>query len=138
MAARLLRAAAAFFGVAAVLILFAGARADDKIDCDNAMNQNDMNICASQDFDRSDAKLNKVYKALVAKLEGKEIDQLKEAQRAWLTYRDAECRYTVRQNEGGSIYPTVWFGCLTQQTETRTKQLQAHLDCMNNSDDCTE
>jgi len=120
------------------MTLFAGARADERIDCDNAMAQNDINICASRAYDAADARLNQIYRKLIARLDASEAAQLKNAERSWIGYRDSECRYTVRLNEGGSIYPTVWFGCLTQQTESRTKVLKAHLDCINNSDDCTE
>ena len=114
------------------------ARADDRIDCAHAVNQNDMNVCAQQDFQKSDGRLNAVYRKLVGKLDAREKEQLKTAQKAWLAYRDAECTYTVRNNEGGSIYPLVWSGCLTTQTEMRIKQLQAHLDCADNKDSCTE
>lgn len=102
------------------------------------MTQNDMNYCADQDFRASDAKLDDTYKALLAKLSEPEKTQIKDAQRAWLSYRDAECKFTIRQNKGGSIYPMMWSGCLTEKTNARVKELRAHLDCVTDKPDCTE
>jgi len=133
--------AAAIGGAAAMACLFAGAApasADDRVDCAHAINQNDMNTCAEDAYNASDVKLNALYNTLTGKLDGKDIAQIKTAQRAWIAYRDAECTYTVRNNEGGSIYPLVWFGCLKEQTEMRTKQLREHLDCVDGKDSCTE
>ena len=123
---------------AGALLLFLSPAQAQKLDCKNAMAQQDMNLCAEQDFNKADAKLNGIYKALIAKLEDKEKSELKAAQRAWLAYRDAECTFTIRANEGGSIYPMEWSGCLKAQTDIRIKQLQAHLDCVNGAKDCTE
>lgn len=128
-----------FVGVAVLVAVFADpAAASGGVDCANAVNQNDMNTCAAQSFDAADAKLNAVYRALTSKLEDKDKTQLKTAQRAWLTFRDAECTFSIRENEGGSIYPMLWSGCLEQRTKARTKELQAHLDCANGKDSCTE
>ena len=49
---------------------------------------------------------------------------LKNAQRDWIKFRDDECLYQNVQNEGGSIYPLVYNGCLTTLTKARIKQLQ--------------
>ncbi|MBI3677243.1 MAG: lysozyme inhibitor LprI family protein [Proteobacteria bacterium] len=123
---------------AALLLLFDGPVYAQKLDCKNAVAQQDMNICVDEDFKKSDAKLNAIYRALMGKLEGKEKDELKAAQRAWLSYRDAECTFTIRENEGGTIYPMMWSGCLKQKTDVRIKELQEHLDCVNGKKSCTE
>jgi uncharacterized protein YecT (DUF1311 family) len=128
---------ALIFG-AALLVLYSEHVQAQKLDCKNAVAQQDMNICATEDFNKADAKLNTVYRALAANLEGKERDELKAAQRAWLSYRDAECTFTIRENEGGSIYPMMWSGCLKQKTDIRIKELQEHLDCLNGKASCAE
>ncbi len=138
MAAPLLRRPALIAVLAGGLLITGSAGADDKIDCDNAMSQNDMNTCAEDNYGASDARLNKLYRNLIGKLEAADAKQLREGERAWITYRDAECRYAIRENEGGSIYPMMWFGCLTEKTEKRSKELQAHLDCVDGKDTCTE
>ena len=124
--------------LAGALVSFGSARADGKADCDNAMTQHDMNACAAELYAASDERLNRVYRVLIAKLDADEVAKLRQAQRAWITYRDTQCRYATRTNEGGSIYPLVWAGCLTEQTEARTKQLEAHLACVENRSGCTE
>src|SRR5256885_5622544 len=123
-------AACVLFG-AAIASVPAGA-----VDCRNAVTQNDLNACAADSYNAADARLNAVYRSLMARLDSREQSQLRDAQRAWITARDTECRYTVRSNEGGSIYPMMWSGCLEDQTRKRTRELQAHLDCANGRDDC--
>ncbi|HEY0105740.1 MAG TPA: lysozyme inhibitor LprI family protein, partial [Rhizomicrobium sp.] len=98
------------WAVAAVLpalLALAPARADeaDGIDCNNAMTQSDMNICADKDYRKADAALNDVYRKTMAGLDAHGGELLRTAQRAWIKFRDSECVYDSAQNEGGSIYP---------------------------------
>jgi len=83
-----------------------------------------MNQCSSRDYARSDAELNRVYKQVMAALDGHSQQLLKAAQRDWIMFRDDECKYQNAQNEGGSIYPLVYNGCLTTLTKDRIKQLK--------------
>jgi uncharacterized protein YecT (DUF1311 family) len=106
----------------------AGARAGD---CDNAMDQNTMNACAEDAYRKSDAELNAVYKQLQSRSKGEPQTNklLSAAERAWLAFRDAECTYSAAGNEGGSLYPSIYFGCLGQLTKTRTAELNRYLQC---------
>ncbi|WP_249126422.1 lysozyme inhibitor LprI family protein [Aeromonas popoffii] len=97
-------------------------------DCKEPMTQAAMNICAMQDYTKADAELNAAYKKLVAALDKEQLGRLKTAQRAWITFRDAQCRYEAGVYEGGSIAPLVHSSCLTKLTEQRTKDLIAQLD----------
>ena len=99
------------------------AKADDKIDCDKALTQHDMNFCAAEDYKAADSMLNVTYRALQATLDKKTQDMLKDAQRAWIKFRDEECHYQASPNEGGSLWPLVYHGCLTDLTKARTKEL---------------
>ncbi|UBH29550.1 lysozyme inhibitor LprI family protein [Aeromonas enteropelogenes] len=92
------------------------------------MTQAAMNICVMQDYTKADAKLNATYKKLVATLDKEQLGRLKTAQRAWITFRDAQCRYEAGVYEGGSIAPLVYSSCLTNLTEQRTTDLLAQLD----------
>ncbi len=115
-------------GIAAALLLGAApAFADeaDGIDCNNAMTQSDMNICADKDYRAADKLLNAAYAKAVAGLDAHSRDLLKTAQRAWIKFRDAECAYEAAPNEGGTIYPLEYSGCLTALTMARTKELKA-------------
>jgi uncharacterized protein YecT (DUF1311 family) len=110
-----------------LLLLITPALADeaDGIDCNNAMTQQDMNICADKDYRAADAVLNATYRKAMAGLDDRSKDLLRAAQRNWIKFRDTECTYESAQNEGGSIYPLVYAGCLTTLTNERTRQLKA-------------
>jgi uncharacterized protein YecT (DUF1311 family) len=112
---------------AALLFAASPALADeaDGIDCAHAMAQQDMNICADKDYRAADAVLNATYKKAMVGLDDHSKDLLRIAQRNWIKFRDAECTYESAQNEGGSIYPLVYAGCMTALTKERTKQLKA-------------
>jgi uncharacterized protein YecT (DUF1311 family) len=119
------------------LVLVAATAAD--IDCNNAMDQNSMNMCADKDYQAADKKLNDIYRKVTTALDDAKLQaKLKTAQRAWIQYRDTECTFEVAENEGGSIYPLVYSGCLTRLTNARTKELQTYLDCFKNADKCGE
>ena len=104
------------------------AHAEDEangIDCNNAVAQLDMNICADKDYRKADSELNAVYRDTMHGLDKHSQDLLRASQREWIKFRDAECTYVSAQNEGGSIYPMVYSGCLTTMTRDRVKQLKA-------------
>jgi uncharacterized protein YecT (DUF1311 family) len=57
----------------------------------DAQSQAEMNAQARKDFERVDAELNKIYQSLLAKLADTEAkNKLRESQRAWIAFRDAE------------------------------------------------
>ena len=119
------------------LVVFAASAAD--IDCNKAMDQNSMNMCADKDYQAADKKLNDIYRKVTTAMDDAKLQaKLKTAQRAWLQYRDTECTFEVAENEGGSIYPMVYSGCLTRLTNARTKELQNYLTCWKNADKCGE
>jgi len=72
--------------------------------------QPELNECARQEADRVDAKLNSLYKQLLAKAASDPNDtaKIKGAERAWVAYRDAyiEAMYPAadKQAEYGSEY----------------------------------
>jgi uncharacterized protein YecT (DUF1311 family) len=120
----------------AAIALAAPALADD-IDCNNAMTQSAMNICADQDYRAADAKLNAAYSRLIAAQDDAGFKaKLRTAQRAWISFRDTECTYETADNEGGSIHPLVYAVCLTRLTKERTKALEAQRACWKNAEKC--
>ena len=52
---------------------------------------------------------------------------LKQSQRAWLAFRDAEAAFVTDQARGGSMAPTIRYATMTELTEPRIKQLKARL-----------
>lgn len=96
--------------------------------CDRSdQTQMGMNMCAAADAEAADAKLNVVYKKLAAKSEGAEKTSLRDAQRAWVAYRDKECDYETIGSAGGSIRPMEVSACVQKMTEGRTKELESFL-----------
>jgi uncharacterized protein YecT (DUF1311 family) len=107
--------------------------------CDSPQYQIEMNACAGIDFARADAELNSVWRKAVAQAravdrEFKEIAGtdirpgseavLREAQRAWLTFRDAHCTLEGYEARGGSMEPMLFNGCRARVTGERTAQLR--------------
>ncbi|TKJ80160.1 urease-associated protein [Pseudomonas koreensis] len=105
--------------------------ADAAIDCANASDQATMNQCAGQDFKAADKELNTVYQQISGRLkdnpDGKKL--LVSAQRAWLGFRDAECKFSSSGVTGGSVYPWVYSSCLTGLTKLRVESLKQYLKC---------
>jgi uncharacterized protein YecT (DUF1311 family) len=78
--------------------------------------------------------LNRVYKAVMAEMQA--MDQslppelqgaavtLRDAQRAWITFRDRNCNLAGYPMRGGSAEPLLIYGCLRQMTLDRSRQLQ--------------
>lgn len=116
----------ALLATAACLILSHGAQAQS-VPCDQAQTQTDMNICADLDYKKADKRLNNAYKALMGSIDG-EVKQLtREAQRAWITFRDKECLAQAggeRSQTSGSMWPLLYSSCLAELTNQRAEQLE--------------
>jgi uncharacterized protein YecT (DUF1311 family) len=95
----------------------------------HAQTQAAMNAEARADFKRADAELNKTYEAVLKKLPDHESKQkLKESQRAWLAFRDAEAAFAADEAHGGTMAPTLRYETMAELTEQRIKQLKSHLE----------
>jgi uncharacterized protein YecT (DUF1311 family) len=97
---------------------------DDEDPCPGSHSQAELNQCAARARDKADAELNKVYRELMKGAGTTERTKLREAQLAWLKFRDTQCDYESVGNKGGSIYPMVVGFCLARVTNDRAKQLQ--------------
>ncbi len=105
--------------------------------CGDPQTQMDMNFCAAIEFERADIALNAAWPRVVAsaRADDRQVDRrydrrpgseakLREAQRAWIVFRDAHC--TVEgydQARGGSMEPMVYDGCRARLTRERIAQL---------------
>jgi uncharacterized protein YecT (DUF1311 family) len=99
--------------------------------CDDAQSEADMRVCADKAYEASNAELNALYRKIQKRLaDDKDTGQLLvKAQRAWLSFRDAECAFSTSRVEGGSIYPTISLMCLDDLTRKRVDDLKTYLDC---------
>jgi uncharacterized protein YecT (DUF1311 family) len=100
--------------------------------CANPQTQSEMNQCAGKDYQAADAVLNQVYPRLAAMLDTDEKAQLKDAQTAWLKYRDANCDFVADQFKGGTIRPMIYANCLADMTRKRTIELRTQIKDRNN------
>lgn len=102
-------------------------------DCNDPQTQNEMNACAQLEWEEADRKLNDAYKLarsamrqldsdLPSDMVGAEI-ALRDAQRAWITFRDAACEAEGFQFRGGSMEPLIVITCMSNLTQRRTGDL---------------
>lgn len=92
--------------------------------CAKAQSQAELNDCWGKEYRAADVILNQVYRQLVSILDDEEKSQLKEAQMAWLKYRDANCEFVADQYKGGTIRPMIHAVCLGNMTQNRTTELR--------------
>lgn len=99
--------------------------------CDNASTQLALTECSAQAYQAADDELNKAYQRLVDRLEhhSASLEKLREAQRQWVGFRDAECAFESSAVEGGSAQPMIRNFCLENLTQTRTQTLLGHASC---------
>ena len=121
----------------AAVALIGAQDAGDQPNCEDPQYQAEMNLCAVRDFETQDAELNRVWREVIAaaRAADREIDReydnrpteeemLRQAQRAWITFRDAHCTVEgYREARGGSMETMVYEGCRARLTEERIGQL---------------
>jgi uncharacterized protein YecT (DUF1311 family) len=101
-------------------------------ECDrNDQSQTGMNVCAGEDYKASDAKLNADYARIMKRLSDSPDARnlLQGSQRAWIVFRDAECKFSSSGVEGGSVYPMIYAICMQGITDARVEQLGSYLKC---------
>ena len=117
-----------------VLVLCATGAKAQVVNCAAPVTQLDMNFCADRAWKLADEDLNLAYRmartlmqqtdaALPVADRGAEV-ALRDAQRAWITFRDAACRAEGYVYFGGSIRPLVVSNCIERMTRARTEELR--------------
>jgi uncharacterized protein YecT (DUF1311 family) len=101
-----------------------------------------MNKDAYNDYLQADKQLNVTYTAILKKYKSDLIfiKNLRNAQRIWVQFRDAEmlAKYPKRPDgHYGSIYPMCWYIYLQGLTEERTQTLKEWLTGAEEGDVCT-
>lgn len=75
---------------------------------------------------KADKELNIVYNKLKKKLEPIDKTALINAQKAWLKFRDLNCKFTSQEDsQGGVIANKMKIDCITQSTLERIKELKS-------------
>ena len=87
--------------------------------------------CAQRETELWDQRLNAAYTALRRRLQEREQshrrERLLDAQRAWLSFRDAECAQLSLAYEGGTMAGVVANSCFNDFTARRALDLEAQL-----------
>ena len=87
-----------------------------------------MIACTSRELALWDALLNTAYTDMMATLERTGADSRREAlraaQRAWIGFRDAECRQQALQFEGGTLARVIHVSCVNDLTARRALALR--------------
>jgi len=113
-----------------ITLLFAAAafQAAPQPDCFQVPNatQAQLNDCAHQQYQHADRALNAQWRKTsnaARRIDKSAFARLLKGQRAWLIYRSETCGW-VGDVFGGSIAPLNYYNCMTDMTETRTKELK--------------
>jgi uncharacterized protein YecT (DUF1311 family) len=98
-------------------------------DCSAARSQAALSACAGAGAAQADKALNDEYLSLENSLSPNGRSRLRDAERAWVRFRDAEC--TLRSNgaDGGSVAPMIAASCSEDLTRRRTSELAEYGTC---------
>jgi uncharacterized protein YecT (DUF1311 family) len=94
-----------------------------------AQTQATINASAAREAQTADRALNAQYQAALARISAPSRLLLRDAQRAWVAFRDAQCKFEINGVQGGTAVALVQAGCRKQLTELRTRQLQKVATC---------
>ncbi len=103
--------------------------------------QLEMNQQAHAAYQQADKELNTVYRKILSlyKEDTVFIAKLKESQRIWVKFRDAEVKMKYPDREAGfygSVHPLCWSNYLEQLTYQRTEKLKEWLKGAEEGDVC--
>ena len=115
--------------------------AGEKVKCDpDKSSQFDLNVCAAEDMHKADDELNALYKKALADAAERDTDHaerpelqgavaaLKSAERAWIDYRNGNCKGVKLSAEGGSMTMMVFDQCIAKMTRNRIEELKVLMD----------
>ena len=105
-------------------------------DCSTGKTQLDINECVAAEYQKADKELNRVYSAYRARLDDQQKQLLKDAQVAWLKYRDLSCKFESADVSGGSAYSMVLQSCLIEKTKARIEDLKKLGNCQEGDLSC--
>jgi uncharacterized protein YecT (DUF1311 family) len=106
------------------------------LDCAHQQTEGDARACSGQRLQTADRKLNSAYGALMKRLGDSQKAMLHASEKAWIGYRDAQCKLVASGVDGGSAQPMVKANCLGDLTEARLKELNYQLTCQEGDMTC--
>ena len=113
--------------------MVAGGALAQSVDCNDPQTQMAFNLCAQQDWQAEDARLNAEYKRAMTRAKDYDAEAyeglagaaaaLKTAQRAWIAFRDGNCAAEAFTMKGGTAESQVYYGCMAAMTAARSEEL---------------
>ena len=112
-----------FFTAMALCSLNVHGAENADIQCNYAGTQQELNACALDDYKNEDNLLNEKYKKVMQSLPKKQQDQLRKSNAYGLNNAIPYADKKPRKNERGSIWPLMFYSCLSSSTKQRTEAL---------------
>lgn len=121
-------------GVAMIAGFITVADAQDRRGRDR--DNDDYRPATQQELTNADRRLNQIYQRRIADARADDANDrrtrgwysqeaaLRSSERAWITFRDAECRYLTQQDVGSRDQASLVRGCLVEQINERTEELR--------------
>jgi uncharacterized protein YecT (DUF1311 family) len=91
--------------------------------CDGSITR-ELEACAKNNFYLSDRNLNTEYLTAMSKMQGKDKDNLRDAQRLWIRYKVAYCQNAFDAVSPGEEAGIDKWACLDRTTNVRFRELQ--------------
>jgi uncharacterized protein YecT (DUF1311 family) len=104
--------------------------------------QGEMNAQTEAEWRAADKQLNSIYQQIIAENADDDVflASLKEAQRSWIAFRDAQLKMKYPDREPGyygSVLPSCEMMYLTELTQDRIKALQVWIDGVEEGNICS-
>jgi uncharacterized protein YecT (DUF1311 family) len=114
----------------ALALLSAAASPAAALNCGPTAATVDMIECAKADFAAADRRLNDAYQKLMKDPDRDEKGRnlLREAQRKWIPFRDAQCLLEEDEYRGGTLAAVMYGECQARITAERARALEEMLN----------
>lgn len=102
------------------------------LDCAQAVTTPDLNACAARAQQQADTRLNVAYQRVLRALDREDAPAeeravmkaaLRDAQRLWVRFREADCKALYTRDAGGTVRTLTYHGCMQARAEQRTREL---------------
>jgi uncharacterized protein YecT (DUF1311 family) len=91
--------------------------------CQDATTTAAMRACENSRYQQSEQEMQAAYAQLMKKLGQLQKEKLRQTQRAWVAFRDANADFLAGAAQDGTLAPLIKISALADMTEARTKEL---------------
>ncbi|MBV7536705.1 DUF1311 domain-containing protein [Duganella sp. sic0402] len=106
------------------LLLAASASSVYALDCKTASATPELNECAAIEQKKVEDQLNQIYQRSIKAIDEPDTKKaLIAAQRAWIKFREADCKAVYERYKQGTARTMMFIGCMRGHAENRIKDL---------------